>query len=139
MHVVPDNWIDVFEASVASELDLWLDLVRDVAYCFRGDGAFVLFLDELAYVTGTLPCSVQVDNLVGQAFSKDGFVFLDNFGPRGAVPASRGVDFYGTILALDCLRIFPLRRSLPPLPLFSARRPSISASRVLFRNSSSMK
>ena len=36
-------------------------------------------------------------------------------------------------------RIFPLRRSLPPFPLFSARWSSISASRAVFKKFSSMK
>lgn len=77
--VEPDDRIDVFEAAVAPGLDFRPDLVRDVAYGFCGDGAAVVFLDKAADVTGALPCGVQADNLVGQAFCENCFALLELF------------------------------------------------------------
>lgn len=35
----------------------------------------------------------EVDELVGQAFCKDGFALLDDFGFKGSVPVAWGIDF----------------------------------------------
>lgn len=99
--IQPDDRIHVFEAAVAPGLDFRPDLVRDAADGFRGDGASVVFLDELGDVAGALPCGVQADNLVGKAFRKDGFALLDDFWLEGAVPVPRGFDFDGAVLARD--------------------------------------
>ena len=115
--VEPDDRIDILETAVAPGLDFRPDLVRNVAYGFRRDGASVVFLDEAADVPGTLALGIQADNLVGQAFRRDGFALLDDLGFEGAVPVPRGFDFHGAVLALDCLTHFPVAPVLAAVPL----------------------
>ena len=114
--IEPNDRIDVFETAVAPSLNLGLYLVRDMAYGFCKDGTVVIFLDKAADVPGTLALGIQADNLVGQAFRKDGFALLNHFRFKGTVPVSRGFDFHGAVLALDCLTHFPVAPVLAAVP-----------------------